>query len=442
MFSGIPGSHSRGEFLIHFPHGRHNNNMYSTMLAGDWKIIYEYATKSWQFTNLAYDPYEEENWFERKPAEALMLAERMITRLREREAGFPRDAETGEEVLPDLSALERLAKRAAEPPRELPADDLDLSALVKPVAPENIYSESDYYCWCNSIIKGDDGRYHMFYVRWPKEIGFLGWLAHSEIARAVSDHPAGPYEFAGLVLPARGGESWQRLSAHNVKIERFDDRYYLYFIATNSGVHGFDEEKLASIIGYRHPYWMRPLRNNQRTYVAVADRLEGPWQVREQPAIEPHGPIATVTVNPAVWQVPTGGYRMIIKGDQIHGRPVQALAESNSPEGPFHILPDLVFSAYSEDASVWHDAGRNLTYCIIHDMNGFGLLCSENGTNWQKARHFRVIGKSIATTTGPALQPSRFERPFVFIEDGKPRVLGGAASFNNQYSKILLIPLD
>lgn len=442
MFRGIPGSHGRDEFLVHFPHGRHNNKMFSTMVAGDWKIIYEYATRSWQFTNLAYDPFEEENWIERKPAEALMLAERMMTRLRERKASFPRDAETGEEVLPDLAPLERIVKRATGPARELAADDLDLSARVKPIAPENIYSEPDHYCWCNSIIKGDDGRYHMFYVRWPKEIGFLGWLAHSEIARAVSDHPAGPYEFAGLVLPARGGQSWQRLSAHNAKIKRFGDRYYLYFIATNSGVHGFDEEELAGIIGYRHPYWMRPLRNNQRTYVAVADSLEGPWEVREQPAIEPHGPIATVTVNPAVWQLPTGSYRMIIKGDQIHGRPVQALAESDSPEGPFHLLPDLVFSSYSEDASVWHDDERNLTYCIIHDKKGFVLLVSDDGTHWQRARHFRVMGNAIPTTTGADLRPSRYERPAVFVEDGKPRVLGGAASFDNKSSKILLIPLD
>lgn len=441
---GIPGSHGRDEFLIHFPHGRHNHNMYSTMVAGDYKIIYQYATESWQFTNLAFDPYEKENLIEQKPAEALMLAERMIQRLRDRGATFPRDAKTGAERLPDLVPLRKVAAKSPRPPQELSADDLDLASMLKPLAPENIYHEPDYFCWCASILKGDDGKYHMFYVRWPKERGFLGWLAFSEVARAVSDHPAGPYRFSEVVLPARGGESWQRLTAHNVKVLRFGDQFYLYFIATNSGIYDLNEEALARIAdtGYRHPFWKRPLRENQRIYVAVADRLEGPWKIQDQPAVEPHGPIATVTVNPAVWQTPEGRYRMILKGDQINGRPVQALAESKSPMGPFQTLPDLVFAGYSEDASVWHDTARDLTYCILHDGKGFGLLASKDGLDWQQAKHFRVMGKAIPTIDGPPLQPSRYERPFLFVEDGQPRVLVGAANFDGQDSKILLNPLS
>src|SRR5687768_18130661 len=53
---------------------------------------------------------------------------------------------------------------------------------------------------CSSVIKGEDGKYHMFYSRWShgkREAGddsmnyifngFKGWCKYSEIAHAVSD---------------------------------------------------------------------------------------------------------------------------------------------------------------------------------------------------------------------------------------------------------------
>src|SRR5262249_41603082 len=66
-----------------------------------------------------------------------------------------------------------------------------------------------YWVWCGSVIKGDDGRYHMFASRWPKDITFHpGWMTSSEIVRAVADRPEGPYVFQQVVLPARGAEYW------------------------------------------------------------------------------------------------------------------------------------------------------------------------------------------------------------------------------------------
>src|SRR5262245_42584521 len=51
-----------------------------------------------------------------------------------------------------------------------------------------------YWVWCGSVIKGDDGRYHLFASRWPKDITFHpGWMTSSEIVRAVADRPEGPY---------------------------------------------------------------------------------------------------------------------------------------------------------------------------------------------------------------------------------------------------------
>lgn len=67
----------------------------------------------------------------------------------------------------------------------------------------------DYWVWCGSVIKGDDGKYHMFASRWPIDLPFKNhWLTNSEIVHAVSDTPEGPYEFSDVALPPRGEQYW------------------------------------------------------------------------------------------------------------------------------------------------------------------------------------------------------------------------------------------
>ena len=442
---GLPGTHRPQEFLVHFPHGRHNNVLFSTWIEGDWKIIYQYLDRSWQVTNLAFDLGEEENQVAEKPRLALALARHLIARLDREKAQYPVDRKTGRPVKPDVAPLEEAARQKSAAPRlrPFPEDDLDFASLIQPVGEDNLYRDPGWYTWCNSIIRGEDGRYHLFYVRWPKKYGFGSWLTHSETARAVSAHPAGPYRFVERVIPCRGKFPWNQFNAHNVKIKRFGDKYYLYFIGTNDGGLGLTEQDMIATARayFRARYWQL-LRNNQRTGVAVADRLEGPWKILDHPVVEPNGPISTVTVNPAIWRAPDGRYLMIVKGDYPPTRFGEALAVAAAPTGPFHILPDLAFDRYSEDVSVWSDPGRGLTYGILHDRNGFGVIVSKDGLHWRDARHFRAITKKIPRAGGGFYAPTRFERPSVFFENGAPRVLVGAAQFQGgKDACIILVPL-
>ena len=443
-FRGIPGTHRRQEFLSHFPH-KHNNTLFSTYRNGNWKIIYTYQNRHWELYNTALDIGEENDLINAEPQLALNLAQQMIRSLDGLHAQYPIDAETGKPVKPDLRPLEEGVSQISSiaPPDMLEADTLNLGARILPISEANIFKEEGYFTWCNNIIKGDDRQYHLFYVRWPRQYGFYGWLTHSEIARAVSEHPAGPYTPVEKILPARGNFSWNQITAHNVKIKRFNGKYYLYFISTNDGGRNFSEKNIVATAKTRrtHSFWPI-LRNNQRTGVAVADALSGPWQVLDKPVIEPAGPISTVTVNPGIWRGQDGKYKMIIKGDRPP-RVVQALGISDSPEGPFVIQPDLVFfMTHSEDASVWHDSERKLDYAILHDTRGFGLLVSEDGVKWQKARHFRVTGTQIKRRDGTLLKASRFERPAVYVENDIPRVLSAAVQIDGgKDAFIVTIPL-
>ncbi|HVV72714.1 MAG TPA: twin-arginine translocation signal domain-containing protein, partial [Verrucomicrobiae bacterium] len=64
----------------------------------------------------------------------------------------------------------------------------------------------DYWIWCGAPIRGEDGHYYLFASRVPKEVPFHPhWLFRSEIVRAEAEKPVGPYRFAELALPARGG---------------------------------------------------------------------------------------------------------------------------------------------------------------------------------------------------------------------------------------------
>lgn len=308
-------------------------------------------------------------------------------------------------------------------------DDLDLSVMIRPADPALFVHDSTYYNWCNSIIKDDKGEYHLFYSRWPKSIGYYSWLTHSEIAHSTALNPEGPYRMGKTVLKSRS-VGWDHVTAHNVKVEKFDTTYYMYYTSTNTGEKRLSEKDLIDVgkTGYSHPYWLL-LRSNQRTGVAFSSSLNGVWKRLDRPIIEPHGPIQTVVVNPAVSQGADGRYYLIIKGDDRKAktsRLIQAVGTSDKPVGPFRLEEKPAFADIpTEDVSMWYDKNRKRFYAVFHAHGGdfIGLITSEDGMNWNKARHYEVCKKEVPLNDGTIMQVDRMERPFVYQENGKPKLL-------------------
>lgn len=308
-------------------------------------------------------------------------------------------------------------------------DDLDLSALIEPADTSRFVRDNQYFNWCNSIIRDQQGTYHLFYSRWPKKFGFFAWLTHSEIAHATASQPDGPYNDAKTIMRARNGY-WDQITIHNVRVNQFDNRYYLYYISTNSDTVKLNEEKLREIArtGYSHPFWDL-LRSHQRTGVAVASSLSGPWIRKNKPMIEPHGPIYTVTVNPSVCQGKDQQYYLIVKGDnQASGKRhlIQAVGTSKNPTGPFILEDKPAFSDIpTEDVCSWYDEQRDRFYALFHAHGGnfIGLITSKDGINWEKAKHYVVCKKEIPLKDGTIMKVDRMERPFIYLENGKPCIL-------------------
>jgi len=325
-------------------------------------------------------------------------------------------------------------------------DDLFISNKLQPISEKNIFSTEGWYNWGSSIIKGDDGKYHLFYSRWKREFSFTGWLTHSEIAHAVSEKPTGPWKYLKTELTGRRKKSWDEITAHNPKIKYFDGKYYLYYISTNYGDKPITDKKLieTALTGYKHRNW-KTLRENQRTGVAVSNSINGPWKRLDNPIIEPSGPITTLTVNPAIDRGKDSKYYLVVKGDKPNETKFirnQAVAVSDSPVGPFK-MQDIPVIDYldTEDISMWYDEQRDRFYGVFHAHEFIGKITSSDGINWKKANEYVLMPKRIKMSDGRIIKSDRLERPFIFVENGKPTALTLAVKKGDS-SFTIFIPIE
>ncbi|WP_370980361.1 glycoside hydrolase family protein [Agaribacterium sp. ZY112] len=334
-------------------------------------------------------------------------------------------------------------------------DDLNFSALIQPVSEDNIlYDKKDWYNWGSSIVKGDDGKYHLFYAQMSRELGFPTWISDGVIRRAEADKPEGPYTAKEIVLQGRGPEHWDSYTAHNPWIQKYGDKYYLYHISVNMKGRGLNKEQMQQARGrsFDNPY-KGELRRNQRIGVAVADSPLGPWQRFDQPQVEPAGPIVNITCNPAVTERPDGGYLMLVRGDMPNNEDAvkesvhklvrhQAIALAPTPTGPWTVQEKAaVGDMNAEDPAVWYDHKRQRYYGLYHAFGYMGMMTSVDGLHWEKAKHHKVMPLSYKNDKGETVEVARMERPFVFIENGEPRVLTVSIALKDGESYSMFIPL-
>ncbi len=109
---GLSGTHRPQQFLLHFPHGRHRSQLYTTWTDDGWKLTYEYAARRWHLHHLTSDLGEQQNLIDQHPNRALAMARQMVAELDRQQAQYPRTVEDGSPVRPDLQRLEALVAKA------------------------------------------------------------------------------------------------------------------------------------------------------------------------------------------------------------------------------------------------------------------------------------------------------------------------------------------
>lgn len=324
-------------------------------------------------------------------------------------------------------------------PATLKAQDIDFQSIIKPVPLKAKFTDKGYQVWCGSMVKGKDGKYYLFYSRWPENEPFNNWVVDCEVAIAVSNSPLGPYKFKKVALPKRDKKFWDADCTHNPTIHEYNGKYYLYYM----GNFGNGE------------FWNH--RNHQRIGVAVAKSPLGLWKRPDMPLIDvsPKGYDSLMVTNPAVCKGPGNKYVMIYKavnnGPMPFGGTVYHLvAFADKPDGPFVKQPNPVFykegvKFAAEDPYIWFQGGKY--WALVKDNKGFftnagtsiTLFESKDALDWKVSAHPLAFRLEVPWVTGLE-KVDRFERPQLYFEKGKPAILFAAIMKDNK-SYNVAIPL-
>lgn len=298
------------------------------------------------------------------------------------------------------------------------------AAEVGPRDPKNGLEDvtcKQWSYWDGQIIKGPDGRYHLFASRWDQAGSHRAW-GNSLAVHAVSDNLLGPYVDKGLCWPDnRGGRG------HNVTaLVLPDGRYAVVVSETRPGD------------------------------VFVSGSLDGPWEhfgsiTVERP--EGYSERDARLSNVSIMVRPDGDFMIVPRSGTIW-------ISKSGVLGPYKIVAPSAFAAVEgvragriEDPVVWYSGGL---YHIV--ANNYGArtayhLTSKDGlTGWtNRGLAYDPRKDFVRYTDGTVNHWALMERPGVVVENGhvvavtlaalnvpKRQDVGG--DMNN--SKIVVIPFD
>ena len=322
--------------------------------------------------------------------------------------------------------------------------------LIKQMLPAPLHGGfhmDGYWIWCGSAIKGEDGNYHLFASRWSKEQPMHpGWLFGSEIVRAVSSCPEGPYEFEEVVLSNRGHQYWDGMAVHNPYITKWGDSYLLYYIGTTWPFPKPAGDDIVAINDIRTDV----ARANKRIGLAWSNSIRGPWHRLNEPILKPRPDYFDnlYVSNPSPCFGADGSVNLLYKcvgvrsnpdvpGGHIHGSMQFGLACASRWNGLYApVLDRPIFpDGYAmEDPFLWRD--QTGFHMIAKDMTG--RLCgekyggvyahSENCINWSVEEGKLAYSRRVLFDDGIIRTLGNLDRPFILFEHGKPRCMFFAAS--------------
>lgn len=302
-----------------------------------------------------------------------------------------------------------------------------------------------YWVWGASVIRGEDGKYYAFASRWPKKYPFFnGYIFYSEVVRAVSDKPEGPFTFQEVVLKPRGSEFWDGRTTHNPTIHKSGDTYLLYYIGTTYEGDGPTPEMLSEPVSGE----IKKFKNNTyaklRIGLATSKSVFGPWERRDEPVLKPRPGKwdDNVTTNPAPCVADDGSVLLVYRSN-VSGKGTRlGVAKAKGWDQPFERLRDDYMDFHVEDPYIWwakdhyemiaKDQSGNLT----EEYQAGVHATSQNGVDWQISDPSKAYSRTITWDDGTRVNLGSFERPQLLIENGKPVCLycatgDGPGGFNN-----------
>lgn len=318
----------------------------------------------------------------------------------------------------------------------------------QPTRPRAGFQMPGYYVWGASVIFcPEDQQYHMFASRWPSAHGSAGWVVASEIVRATSSNPDGPYTFAEVVLPRRGVEWWDGLMTHNPHVIRHPDgRLLLFYIGVSYSFAPPDPNATEINRTQYEMAW-----NTKRVGVTIARATAGPWQRSPRPLLQPRPDKwdRAITSNPTATILPNGSVLLLYKSIRLPYPERTGSGEvfylgaaiASQPAGPYVRISDEPILTHqgqliaAEDPFLWRcGSWYHLIFKAMNNGRALGLsmgdltyVTSTDLFNW--SRPVRVYSKQLTMCAWnytlqkhAAVQTAvkRLERPQILFLDQNP----------------------
>jgi hypothetical protein len=294
---------------------------------------------------------------------------------------------------------------------------------VLPRDPQNGLEDVTMKQWCywdGQILRGPDGRYHLFASRWAEPRGHRGWF-DSLAVHAVSAKAIGPYTDKGLAWPTdQGGKG------HNVTALVLPDKRYAVVVSET-----------------------RP------GDVFVSKSLDGPWELLGQIKVDANGFNARDgrMSNVAVMLRPDGRFQIVPRSGAV-------LISSDGILGPYKMQGPSVYAGMAglptrnlEDPAIWYSGG--LYHIVVNcwsERKAFHLTSADGITGWtNRGLAYDPTTNFVRYKNGVVNHWDKMERPGVVLEKGhvayftfavldvpKERELGQ----DGHGSKIIVVPFD
>jgi hypothetical protein len=279
-------------------------------------------------------------------------------------------------------------------------------------------SQWDY--WDGRIIKGSDGKYHLFGSRWDQSKGHNEWH-NSKAIQAVSDNLFGPYVDKGLLWPDdQGGKG------HNVTALVLPDGRYAVVVSET-----------------RRP-----------ADVFVSSSPDGPWtHLGSISVADNEFKKLGVSSNVSIMVRPDGNFEIIARSGAIW-------ISKDGVLGPYTVQGPGIYPTITgldlrnlEDPVIWYSGG--LYHVLVNswsDRTAFHITSADGITNWQyRGLAYDPRKDFIHYTDGTVNHWTKLERPGVYIENGHVAAVTLAVidvpkeqekGNDGHGSKIVVIPFD
>ncbi len=260
---------------------------------------------------------------------------------------------------------------------------------VFPRDPQNGLEDTTMKQWCywdGQIIKGPEGKYHMFASRWDQARGHSGWWG-SLAVHAVSDKVTGPYVDKGLCWPENQGGKGHNVTALVLP----DGRYAVVVSETRPGD------------------------------VFVSKSLDGPW--------EHLGSIKVATndfsrgarmSNVSIMPRPDGDFMIVARSGAIW-------ISKNGILGPYTVQGPSVYPKVAglplrdlEDPVVWFSGG--LYHIVVNgwsDRKAYHITSLDGINDWTfRGLAYDPTKDFVRYADGTVNYWEKIERPGVLMENG------------------------